>query len=54
MTGLMCWSIWELVPYLYLFGEQPRLDSIPDWLTHTVDWEAASAQVLASLRREQR
>lgn len=27
-----------LVPNLYLFGEQPKLDTTPDWATHVVDW----------------
>ncbi len=27
-----------LVPNLYLFGEQPRLDAIPDWVVHVEDW----------------
>ena len=27
-----------LVPNLYLFGEQPKLDVIPDWVTHVENW----------------
>ena len=27
-----------LVPNLYLFGEQPKLDLIPDWVTHVENW----------------
>ena len=38
-----------LVPHLYLFGEQPRLDGIPDWVTHAGDWEAAVTRVLRNL-----
>lgn len=26
------------VANLYLFGEQPRLDRVPDWATHVGDW----------------
>ncbi|MCG8610656.1 MAG: hypothetical protein MI864_08985 [Pseudomonadales bacterium] len=34
-----------LVPHLYLFGEQPKLRSIPDWLVHTKDWPAVTDQI---------
>lgn len=29
------------VPYLYLFGEQPKLKGIPDWVNHIEDWSSA-------------
>ncbi|MEJ2125585.1 MAG: hypothetical protein P8Y47_12480 [Alphaproteobacteria bacterium] len=38
-----------LVPHLFLFGEQPRLDVIPDWVMHVPDWTTATALVLESL-----
>lgn len=38
-----------IVPQLYLFGEQPRLGTIPEWVIHTGDWERATAAVLLGL-----
>ena len=40
-----------LVPRLYLFGEQPRLDEIPDWVEHVADWRHATAAVLRDMER---
>lgn len=40
------------VPNLYLFGEQPRLDTIPEWATHVGHWGAATAAVMHGLARE--
>ena len=37
------------VPNLYLFGEQPRLDHIPEWVVHVPDWQETTAHVLSSL-----
>lgn len=34
------------VPHLYLFGEQPRLEAIPDWVTHVGDWGQVAATIL--------
>lgn len=28
-----------LVPNLYLFGEQPKLKNIPEWVTHVLTWD---------------
>ena len=42
----------DLVPNLYLFGEQPDLDEIPDWVTPTTDWREASETVLEQLARD--
>ncbi len=39
----------EDVPHLYLFGEQPKLDAVPAWAVHVLDWQAASSAVLAQL-----
>lgn len=39
------------VPRLYLFGEQPRLETMPDWVAHVPDWGAATAEVLRDLAR---
>lgn len=36
-----------IVPHLYLFGEQPRLKHIPDWVTPVADWPHTVARVLA-------
>lgn len=38
-----------IVPGLYLFGEQPRLDAIPEWLTHVIDWEQATQTVVSDV-----
>jgi hypothetical protein len=38
------------VRYLYLFGEQPRLQEIPEWATHAVDWEQTTNAVLRQLQ----
>jgi hypothetical protein len=37
------------VPHLYLFGEQPQLEAIPDWVVHVKDWGRATATVLHQL-----
>ena len=34
---------------LYLFGEQPKLDAIPDWVTPVADWRETTGRVLAEL-----
>lgn len=41
------------VPNLYLFGEQPRLDEIPDWVTHVADWKETTEAVLNDLKRSE-
>ncbi len=38
-----------LVPDLYLFGEQPDLDGIPDWVTPVADWRETTEAVLERL-----
>ena len=38
-----------LVPSLYLFGEQPRLGRVPDWVTHVDDWYETSDIVMRDL-----
>jgi hypothetical protein len=38
------------VPFLYLFGEQPRLEEIPDWTVHVADWEQTANAVLHQLQ----
>lgn len=40
-----------LVPRLYLFGEQPRLDEVPDWVEHVEDWKCTTAAVLRDIER---
>ncbi|MDJ0942647.1 MAG: hypothetical protein QNJ30_04255 [Kiloniellales bacterium] len=42
----------DLVPNLYLFGEQPDLDEIPDWVNPTTDWREATETVLEQLARD--
>ena len=42
-----------LVPNLYLFGEQPRLETVPDWVTHVIDWQATTDTLLKHLARDQ-
>jgi hypothetical protein len=37
------------VPYLYLFGEQPRLEAVPDWVVHVANWEFTTGAVLRQL-----
>ena len=39
----------EDVPYLYLFGEQPRLAEMPAWAAHVLNWEQATGAVLDRL-----
>lgn len=39
----------DLVPNLYLFGEQPNRDSIPDWVIHVENWDAAREQICSDL-----
>ncbi len=39
----------DLVPHLYLFGEQPDLDGAPDWLTLVIDWEQTTEVVIRDL-----
>lgn len=39
----------DTVPHLYLFGEQPKLNDIPEWVTHVLDWEEAVNIVLDDL-----
>jgi hypothetical protein len=41
-----------LTEQLYLFGEQPKLDRIPDWVVHVVDWRETTERVLADLSGE--
>lgn len=38
-----------VVPNLYLFGEQPRLRSAPDWVTPVLDWEQTVEIILQDL-----
>lgn len=38
-----------LVPHLYLFGEQPSLIDIPDWVIHVLDWPETTVRVLEEL-----
>ncbi|MGA7329331.1 MAG: hypothetical protein WBX25_33820 [Rhodomicrobium sp.] len=40
----------EDVSHLYLFGEQPRLEEIPNWTMHVADWEEATNAVLRQLQ----
>lgn len=35
----------EVVPNLYLFGEQPKLDQVPDWATPVADWRQTTSIV---------
>jgi len=35
-----------IVPNLYLFGEQPKLDYIPGWVQHVNDWNEARDNVI--------
>lgn len=39
-----------LVPNLYLFGEQPKLDVIPDWVIHVENWITALDAILSVLQ----
>lgn len=41
------------VPHLYLFGEQPGLDDIPDWVVHVADWQETTKAVLLDLKRSE-
>lgn len=41
-----------LVPNLYLFGEQPKLDLIPNWVSHTDNWISVVDAVTSHLRRD--
>ncbi len=38
----------EVVPHRYLFGDQPRLDQVPEWVEHTPDWPSVEAAIVAS------
>ena len=38
-----------VVPNLYLFGEQPKLEQIPAWLTAVADWPQTTATILRNL-----
>lgn len=39
----------ELVPNLYLFGEQPKLDGIPDWVSQVLDWDETVEEIETSM-----
>ena len=39
------------VPNLYLFGEQPKLDKIPAWVTHVLNWEETLKIILCDLEK---
>ncbi len=41
----------DLVPRLYLFGEQPGHDGSPDWVTPVLDWRQTTAAILHDLGR---
>ena len=46
----MCSNIWrELVPHLYLFGEQPGSIKPPPWVTPVIDWQRTTKRVLRDL-----
>jgi hypothetical protein len=45
-------AIREDVPHLYLFGEQPRLEEIPNWAIHVPDWREATNAILGRLREK--
>lgn len=38
-----------IVSHLYIFGEQPRLNNIPDWVTHVADWRQTVETVVQDL-----
>lgn len=40
----------NVVPNLYLFGEQPRLRSIPKWITHVLNWNETLEAILEDIR----
>lgn len=41
------------VAKLYLFGEQPSLDEVPDWVTPVADWRETTEAVLRDLAPDQ-
>lgn len=41
----------DLVPNLYLFGEQPKLEEIPEWVSHVENWPATVDAIASSLGR---
>ena len=43
----------DLVPRLYLFGEQPKLDAAPDWVTQVGDWRETKLAVLKDLAQDE-
>ena len=38
------------VQHLYLFGEQPKLDAAPDWVTPVIDWPQTVNCVSSTIR----
>jgi hypothetical protein len=38
-----------IAPHLYLFGEQPRLNDIPDWVTHVPNWRQTVEAVMSDI-----
>lgn len=38
-----------VVPHLYLFGEQPRLNQVPDWVTPISEWSETRSHIIKDL-----
>ncbi len=41
----------NIVPNLYLFGEQPRLKKIPDWVNHVLNWNESLKVLLEDIQQ---